>query len=72
MREREEIESSDKDRPYLTKMMTSLLVCGSLGEKMPDRELVQPDCRAGYPGIRKDTKILLVVQNFNIALKKAV
>ena len=39
---------------------------------MPDRELVQPDCRAGYPGIRKDTKLLLVVQNFNIALKKAV
>ena len=36
MEEREEVESSEKDKPYLTKMITPPLACGSSGERMPD------------------------------------
>ena len=35
---REEVESSEKDRHCITKMMTALLLCRSSSEKMPDRE----------------------------------
>ena len=44
--EREEVESSEKDKSCLTKMMTSLLACVASGERMPDREWVQPERRA--------------------------
>ena len=49
--EREEVESSEKDKPCLTKMMTPPLACVASGERMPGREWVQSDCRAG---IRKE------------------
>ena len=47
-----EVESSEKDRLCQTKMMTLPLACGSLEEEIPDREQVQLDCKAEYPGIR--------------------
>ena len=49
-----ELESSEKDKPCLTKMMTPPLVCVALGERMPDREWVPSDRRAENPGIRKE------------------
>ena len=47
------MESSEKDKPCLTKMMTPSLACVASGERMPDREWVQSECRAENPGIRK-------------------
>ena len=35
---REEVESSEKDKPYLTKMMTLPRACVSLGKRMTDRD----------------------------------
>ena len=52
--EREEVESSEKDRPCLTKMMTTPLACVASGERMPDREWVRSERRAENPGIRKE------------------
>ena len=43
------MESSKKDRPYLTKMTMPPLACGVLKEKMPDREWV----RSENPEIQK-------------------
>ena len=37
-RKRGEVESSEKDRPCLTKMTTPPLACGTSRERMPDRE----------------------------------
>ena len=47
------MESSEKDKPCLTKMMTPPIACVTLGEKMPDREWVQSDRRAEKPGTQK-------------------
>ena len=49
-----EVESSEKDRPCLTKVRTSPLACVVSEERMPDRELVQSERRAENPGIRKE------------------
>ena len=49
IKQREEVESSEKDRPCLTKMMTPLLACVSTGERMPDREWVRSERRAENP-----------------------
>ena len=49
-----EVESSKKDKPCLTKMMTSPLACVASGERMPDREWVRSDRRAENPGIWKE------------------
>ena len=51
---REEVESSEKDKPYLTKMMTLPRACGSLGERMTDREWVRSEGTADNPGIQKE------------------
>ena len=48
------MESSEKDRPCQTKMMTPPLACVVSGERMPDREWVQSERRAENPGIRKE------------------
>ena len=48
------MESSEKDRPCLTKMMTPLLACVASGERMPDREWVRSERKAENPGIRKE------------------
>ena len=44
-KEREEVESSKKDKPCQTKMMTPPLACVVSGERMPDWEWVRSDCR---------------------------
>ena len=49
-----EVESSEKDRPCLTKMMTPLLACVVSDVGMPDREWVRSERRAENPGIRKE------------------
>ena len=51
---RDEVESSENDRPCLTKIMTPTLVCVASGERMPDREWVRSELRAENPGIRKE------------------
>ena len=56
--EREEVESSEKDRPCLTKMTTPPLACVVSGERMPDREWVRSERRAENPGIRKEEEEL--------------
>ena len=48
------MESSEKDRPCLTKMTTPQLACVASGERMPDREWVRSERRAENPGIRKE------------------
>ena len=53
-REREEVESSEKDMPCLTKMMTPPLACVASGERMPDREWVRSESRVENQGIRKE------------------
>ena len=52
--EREEVESSEKDKLCLTKMITPLLACVASGERMPDWEWVRSENRAENPGIRKE------------------
>ena len=52
------MESSEKDRPCLTKMMTPPLECVVSEERMPDREWVRSDGRAENPGIRKEEEEL--------------
>ena len=47
------VESSEKDRPCLTKMTTPPLACVASEERMPDREWVRSERRAENPGIRK-------------------
>ena len=51
---RVEVESSEKDRPCLTKMTTLTLACVALEERTPNREWVQSERRAENPGIRKE------------------
>ena len=48
------MESSEKDRPCLTKIITSPLACVASGERMPDREFVRSERRAENLGIRKE------------------
>ena len=52
------MESSEKNRPCLTKMTMLPLACVAAGEKMPDREWVQSERRAENPGIRKEEEEL--------------
>ena len=52
------MESSEKDRPYLTKMTTPPLAYVASGEQMPDREWVRSERRAENPGIRKEEEEL--------------
>ena len=52
--EREEAESSKKDKPHLTKMMTLPLEPVTLVKKILDREWVPTDRRDENPGIRKE------------------
>ena len=54
IKRREEAESSEKDRPCLTKMTPPPLACVASEGRMPDREWVQSDCRVENPGIRKE------------------
>ena len=49
-----EVESSEKNRPCLTKMTPPPLACLSSGEGMPDRKWVQSERRAENPEIRKE------------------
>ena len=49
-----EVESLEKDKPCLMKMMMPLLACAASRERMPDREWVQSDRRVENPGIRKE------------------
>ena len=51
-KERKKVESFEKDKPCLMKMMTLPLACVVSGERMPDQ--VQSDCRANNPGIWKE------------------
>ena len=48
------MESSEKDNPYLTKMMTPSLASVTSVEKIPHREWVPSDRRAANPGTRKE------------------
>ena len=49
-----DVESSEKDKPCLTKMMIPLLACVASRRRMPDQEWVRSECRAENPGIRKE------------------
>ena len=55
--EREEVESSEKDKPCLTKMMTLPLAFVGTGERIPDREWVRSKRRAENPGRGRGVKI---------------
>ena len=50
------MESSEKDRPCLTKMTTPPLACVVSEERMSDRE--RSEHRAENPGIRKEEEEL--------------
>ena len=50
----EEVESSEKDKSYLTKVMKPPLASVPSVEKIPDPEWLQSDRRAENPGIRKE------------------
>ena len=52
------MESSEKDRPCLTKVTTPPLACVASGKRMPNREWVQSECGAENPGIRKEEEEL--------------
>ena len=54
---RDEVESSEKDRPCLTKMTTPPLACVASGERMPDREWVRSERRAENPERERGVKI---------------
>ena len=51
IKRRYEVESSEKDRPCLTKVTTPPLAWVASGERMPDREWVRSECRAENHGI---------------------
>ena len=53
-KEREEVESLEKDKPYLTKIITLPPACVASVERMPDREWVQSERRVENSGIRKE------------------
>ena len=50
-KEREGVESLEKDKSCLTKMMKLLLVCVASQERMPDWEWVRSEHRVKNPGI---------------------
>ena len=50
---REEVESSENDKPFLTKMMMPPLACMASRKRMQDREWVRSERKAENPGIRK-------------------
>ena len=52
--EKEEVESLEKDKPCLTKMMTPLLACVTSAEKIQDQKWVRSHCRAENLGIWKE------------------
>ena len=52
--EREEVESSEKDKPCLTKMMTPPLASVTSVDKIPDGEWASSARRGENPGIRKE------------------
>ena len=52
------MESSEKDRPCLTKMTTPPLACVASAERMPDREWVRSERRVENPEIRKEEEEL--------------
>ena len=52
------MESSEKDKPCLTKMTTPPLACVVSEDRMPDRELVRSERRAENLGIRKEEEEL--------------
>ena len=52
------MESSEKDRPCLTKMTMLPLACLASGERMPDREWVRSERRADNPKLRKEEEEL--------------
>ena len=55
--EREEVESSEKDRPCMTKMTTPPPVCVASEERMPDRQWVRSESRAENPERGRGAKI---------------
>ena len=59
IKRREEVESLEKDKLCLTKMMTPPLACVVSGERMPDREWVRSERKADNPGIRKEDELRL-------------
>ena len=61
-----EVESSEKDRPCLTKMMMPLLACVASGKRMPDQEWVRSEHRAENPGIRKEENELRLDSSMQI------
>ena len=52
--EREEVESSEKDKSCLTKMMTPPLASVISIEKISDQEWLLSDRKAENPGIQKE------------------
>ena len=52
--EREDVESSKKDRLCLTKMAKPPLAYVASGERMPDREWVRSERTSQNPGIQKE------------------
>ena len=48
------MESSEKDRPCLTKMTMPSLACMASEERMPEWGWVRSERRAENPGIRKE------------------
>ena len=52
------MESSEKDKPCLTKMTTPPLACVVSEERMPDREWARSERRAENPEIRKEEEEL--------------
>ena len=48
------VESSEKDRPCLTKMTTPPLACVASEERVPDREWERSERRTENPRIRKE------------------
>ena len=61
VKRRKKVESSEKDKPCLTNMMTLPLACVTSRDKMPDREWVRSNRKAKNPGIRKEEDKLRLV-----------
>ena len=51
---KEEVESSEKNKRYVTKMMTLPLACVASGKRIPYREWVRSNCRTENRGIQKE------------------
>ena len=52
------VESSENDRPCLTKMTMPSLACMASEERIPDREWVRSERRTENPGIQKEEEEL--------------